>query len=268
MEKIKLSIYCFILVSLISSCIKEESYNSRTGSSTNNTVNVNRCPQFQNLHIKPMKTTYTCGDKVEFFMDTFSGAHYDWTGPGYSYKDYPDIYLTNVNIYNRGWYYVTIYYDSCKPIHDSVYIDIKLPQGTPNCTTTINTVTYSGGITIPTMDIRTVNIDTFYRYKIDGYNSYSDLSLTFNEFWIRNKLETGIYYTTTEDKINDKEGINKVFLENRYADERWFGEIDKPVYISYVNGKLTATFCSIPIKAVTSSGTILTSNASGNMTLP
>lgn len=260
--KIKISLVILFIMAIHSSCLKIESFSSKQ-----NTTKDSTCIKFKNLHIMPVKS-FTCGEDIIINVDSFPKAIYNWKGPSYEYNNYQNIHLTNdANIFHRGWYYVTIYCDTCIPIKDSVFVNVKLPQGVPSCNPVNNTSTYSNGI--PTLYYTNTIIDSFVGYQISSSTSNSTLSFSFNDYWLKHKLEAGIYYTTgSELDLYDKESMDKVFIENRYAGERWFAENNKPVFISYIGGKLTIIICNISTKAVSSNGSIYTSDISSKITLP
>jgi hypothetical protein len=240
--------------------------NSRTGSGGGGNPTYRPCSEFVGLKIKPVKSLI-CGEKLLISADTFDGARFDWTRPdGREDKDQEEIYVTDkANIYHRGWYKLWIGYNTCKAIIDSIYVDVKLPQGTPSCSPANNSASYSNGISIPTKNFNTIVSNGNV---IEGYNGLGDFKLTFHGYWKSVKLEPGIYYTTHYSGIGEKDGMDKIYIEDRYANERWYGEENKPVYVSYVGGKLTITLCNIPIRATTSNGSALNSTVSAKLTLP
>lgn len=207
------------------------------------------CDDFKNLHIKKVDT-FTCGDGIYLTADTFPGATYDWKGPdGFFMENDQDVSITSyANIYHRGWYVVTIKFNNCPPIYDSIYINVKLPQGTPNCSPVNNIATYKNGtVTFPTKNFNFITSDTFSNYfRISASSpSAGNFSLNFNKFWKYKKLESGIYYTTKEDNMFDKYSLNKVYVYDINNSSGWDGEENKPIYVSYVGGKLTFTLCNI-----------------------
>lgn len=260
-----------VLLSL-TSCSKFESTttNSRTGGSGGGGVPTYRpCSEFVGLKIKPVKTL-VCGEELLLIADTFEGARFDWTRPdGREDNDQEELFVTDkANLIHRGWYKLRVSYNNCTAIKDSIYVDVKLPQGIPSCSPKNNTANYSGGVTIPAKNFSSVAINTMSGYEVEAFDLNGDFSLTFHEYWKTKKLEAGIYYTSSYSAISEKDGMDKVYFEDRYVNETWYGEQNKPVYVSYVSGKLTITLCTIAIRATTSTGTILNSTVSAKLTLP
>jgi hypothetical protein len=261
----------FILIIQFNSCTKTTTVttNSRTGSPT--TTTVIDCSKFKNLKIQPYKVD-TCGKDIIIKVDSFAWAYYNWTGPNNFYinnlQNSYEIRITdNSNLYHRGWYKVVISRDTCPRIYDSIYIDVKLPQGTPSCSPTKNTSNSVSGITIPNKTFTNVTTGNYYGYEIEGTSSIGDISLIFHNHWATNKLEPGIYYTFQNySSMNDKENINKVCIRNTYGNDYWYSEAKRPVYVSYVNGKISVTFCNI--KTINDDNNTYTSTINGNLTLP
>lgn len=227
----------------------------------------NICLKFKNLHIKPIKS-FTCGDEIILFVDTFEGARYSWTTPdGFSY-DYQNLIVTReAELYKEGWYHVYISCDTCVSIHDSVYVDINLKQGNPSCNTLPNTSQYKNGIAIPTKDFNSLYIDSNSYFEVRADNRIGSLNIIFHPKWTKEKLKPGIYYTSTGGLPDDKYDYDKVSIHDFYNGFLWSAEINHPVYVKYVNGKLSITYCDIPL-ITTDNGVRYMTHSSTNITMP
>jgi hypothetical protein len=227
----------------------------------------NICLKFKNLHIKPTKS-FTCGDEIILFVDTFEGARYSWTTPEGNNYDYQNLIVTrDAELYKEGWYHVYISCDTCVSIHDSVYVDINLKQGTPSCTTMLNTSEYRNGITVPTKNFNYLYIDSNSYFEVKAFNSIGDLSIFFHPKWTKEKLKPGIYYTSTGGLPYDKYDYDKVSIHDRYNGFIWNAENNQPVYVKYVNGKLSITYCDMPL-ITTDNGMRYMTHSSTNIILP
>jgi hypothetical protein len=240
-------IYCLIFIT--NSCLKYDN----SSSTPSGKIKPGSCEEFAKSRFRPIDTI-ECGQEIYISYDSCpAGTRYEWTGPTLINVPYDlnQLKLTNdANIFHRGWYYMRASYKNCPIKKDSIYINIKLNQGKPACNPSNNTSTYTGtGISINTKNFTSVRSsvsgNTFEIYA--GGSSGGDFRLIFNEYWVKNKLESGIYYTTNDYSLSEKEDINKVYVEDRNFSQRWQTEEKKPVYISYVNGKLTVNICDLYI---------------------
>lgn len=238
--------FCLSFLFLNSSCLKFD--NSPQVSKTK----PSSCEDFSNLKMR-MVDTFECGKDIYISIDSIEGVRYYWEGP--TLINVPD-YLNRIkvtddaNLFHRGWYYVTTSFKNCPSKLDSIYVNVKLNQGKPTCSPPNNTSTYSGsGINIPNKNFTNVSSNKFSSsFEIyAGGSTGGDFKLVFSEYWTKNKLETGIYYTTKDNSLYEITDINKVYIEDRNYNNRWQAEEKQPVFISYVNGMLTVTICDLYI---------------------
>ena len=189
----------------------------------------------------------TIGNTLKFSVPDRPGYTYTWFGPWY-YSGYnPSDSIWDASLKNEGWYYVRIDKDGCTaPKYDSVYIDVKLKQGNPPCTATLNTATYS-----LLFDDTFTSIDKSWDpgYGVLTLNASGngvDLDIIFHPHWNTIEPEDGIYYTTnvpTFDQVDPE--YNKVFASTVKQSIYWSTHADQPVYVSHVNGKLQVRYCNI-----------------------
>jgi hypothetical protein len=265
MTNIKYLLICIFFLSLNSSCLKFDDGPQISKRKPN-------CSEFKGIKIRPMNTI-PFGEDIIIKTDSFPDLKYDCIGPnGFNQYNLKEIGITNqATPYHQGWYYVTTKYSNCPSIYDSIFVDVTLKQGNPSCNPSNNTSAYiNNSAPIPNKVFTTVSIDTSNGFVIKAAGTNGQLTLTFSEFWKRNKLEAGIYYTSSDYQLLDKEDIDKVFIKDMNFMSPWYAaEFQKPIYISYVSGKLTITLCDLLIKDPDFNGNpIYNSRLSAKITLP
>lgn len=199
------------------------------------------CLQMSAFQIEPV-TPVLLGEKIQIFCDTVKDADYIWSGPGFSSYDQNPVISYSAVHFMQGWYYVRIIHDSCTTIEDSVFVDVKFPQGTPDCALTNNEVSIERVISKLPAGIRSVGPSVF-GFEIEAGGMYLDIYMRLSDHWATRELEDGIYYTTNEPAPDD---ANKMNIRIVTRNMSFSADADQPVYISHVNGKLRVSFC-IPV---------------------
>lgn len=238
--KIKV-IQAFLMVSLLASAFMACTSDSNSDSSAET------CNDLAGLSIQPY-IPVTKGEEIHLTADYLDGAYYYWTGPNNfeSYNEHATV--TSDAYYNdRGWYYVTISRDGCEDRVDSVYVDVKFPQGTPPCTLVNNKATFSGSVilanqTFGFMTWGEAPVGDNYQVVANGTNG--DMTMYMSPYWLTHDFEDGIYYTTT-DPFPDYNEYDKIFISDVNGSIYWACEANKPVYVSHVGGKVRISFCNI-----------------------
>ncbi|MEI9956966.1 MAG: hypothetical protein WDM90_11845 [Ferruginibacter sp.] len=219
----------------------------------------------QNLKIIAT-TPIKLGDPIQINVPEVGGYRiYSWHGPNNFTSQYTENLVTSTaELKYEGWYYVTVTNNSCGVKADSVFIDVKLLQGTPPCTIATNTAAYSS----------LLSSDSYTSVKkiIDGstsllvLNAYlpDNMKVFFHPAWRTKEPEDGLY-TTISTPIFDQfdNNYNKVYITTTKSSIYWGSQPDQTVYISHVGGKLQVRFCNLPMSG--SNGTSYTTNASGNL---
>lgn len=200
------------------------------------------CAKLASLHTKPF-TAVNKGDEIKISADYFAEASYSWYGPGYFSSSSQNPTVASYAEYSHeGWYYVHMSVDGCTSRTDSVYVDVKFPQGTPSCILVNNKATFSS------MGDQSFYYETFgpgvYGYEVEGNSSNGDLRITMSPYWSSHALEDGIYYTTN-DQLPDYADVDQIFIADVNQSIYWTAEANKPVYISHVGGKARLSFCGI-----------------------
>ena len=224
-----------LLGALLFSCAKQNVNN-------NNSNNANSCDKLAKLHTHPF-TAVTKGDGIQISVDSLADVNYHWTGPGNFQSDDQNPNISDYSDYSdRGWYYVSMSLDGCSTFLDSVYVNVKFPQGVPSCSLTDNKGTFSS------LGDQSYSFVTYgpgpSGYEIVGNSSNGDLRITLSPYWTTHALEDGIYYSTN-DPLVDYSEIDRIFIADVNQSIYWVGEGDKPVYISHVGGKARLSFCNI-----------------------
>jgi hypothetical protein len=224
-----------LLVSLLISCIKE-----RTGD-----TNSGGCDQLALLHTRTFAAV-TRGDAIQLAVAGAPDVYYQWSGPGnFQSNSQNPLVTSNAYYWHRGWYYVSMSLQTCSPSFDSVYVEVKFPQGVPACTLTNNTGTFGGAVVLGDQSYSYVSFGPgIGGYEIEGNSSNGDLRITMSSYWTTHPLEDGIYYTTN-DPLPDESEIDEVNIADVNQNIYWVAEGGKPVYISHVDGKARISFCNI-----------------------
>jgi hypothetical protein len=225
-----------LCISLIS-CNKDNLFNQNNGS----------CTKLAQLHAHPF-TAVEKGGQIDLSADFLQDAYYAWFGPG-NYQSYGqnNTISTSASYGDEGWYFLRISYDGCDDRIDSVYVDVKFPQGTAPCSPTDNSAGFGGPLLLGDQAFyfidfgsSTVGAD----FGITGNSSNGDISITMSGYWLTHDFEDGIYYTTS-NQVFEYADRDKVFISDVNQNIYWVAEPDKPVYISHVGGKRRITFCNI-----------------------
>ncbi len=201
------------------------------------------CVKMDKFKIEPVAPVLL-RTQIRIYCDTIEDANYSWTGPReFSSYDQNPLLANNANLYMEGWYHVEVTHASCKTVKDSVYVDVHLRQGTPDCKLTNNEIDFDGTVA----KVSPVGI-TYIGEGIAGFlievgGSYFDMNMFFSDYWVDHELEDGIYYTTngTLPKEEDQVSIRVVTRNLSFS-----ADANHPVYISHVNGKVRVSFC-IPV---------------------
>ncbi|MFT3910330.1 MAG: hypothetical protein QM737_12975 [Ferruginibacter sp.] len=229
------SISLCLLTLLFSSCIKQKHEPSIT----------ELCNQLGQLHAHPF-TPVLKGEQIIISADNMEGANYYWVGPN-NFQSYSQDNTVSgyADYFNRGWYYVNISYDQCESKHDSVYVDVKFPQGTPACSPADNNATFNSAMLLGDQSFYFVSFGPATGgYGITANSMNGDMNITMSGYWTDHDLEDGIYYTSSSP-IPEYYEIDKIHISDVNQSIYWTAEPDKPVYISHVGGKQRITFCGI-----------------------
>ena len=191
---------------------------------------------------------------------------FNWSGPGNFSGVYGNsITVDNAGYLDRGWYYCSKSNVECgQTIFDSIFIDMKLRQGTAPCTLTNNSLSGSG---IPNTSFYSVikNFDpTFKGMALNGTATTgypSDFRVLFNSNNGNIEPLDGIYTTTNSITFGQTDPYVWISLSFTYGGQFFHCHPNKDVFVSHINGKLSASFCNVPF----SNGTYII-NISGKLT--
>jgi hypothetical protein len=191
---------------------------------------------------------------------------FHWSGPGNYSGYYGDkITIDNPGYLDRGWYYCSKSNTECnQTIFDSIFIDMKLRQGTAPCTLTNNSLS---GSSIPNTNFYSVikNFDPTFKGKALmgtatlGYPT--DFRVLFNSNNGNIEPLDGIYTTTNSIVFSQTDPYVWISLSFVYGGQFFHCHPGKDVFVSHVGGKLSASFCNVPF----SNGTYII-NLSGKLT--
>ena len=226
-----------------------------------------QCNKLAALKAHPF-TAVIKGAQIDIAADSLNGAFYYWTGPG-NFESYTqnNTVTTNADYSNRGWYHVTMSVNGCNDHLDSVYVNVKFPQGTPTCSPTDNSATFSGPLFLGDQSFSFVSFgNVLGGYEAKGNSSNGDINLKFSAYWLTHDFEDGIYYSTSNSSI-DYADMDKIYINDVNQGIYWVADPDKPIYISHVNGKQRVTFCGIQFSG-DNGGTLYHTTVSAKITQP
>jgi hypothetical protein len=224
------------------------------------------CENIKNAKITS-NSPVTIGQTIKFGTQEVGGFRiYEWTGPD-NYRDqYPSDSLTDAQLKNEGWYHLHLYsLDGGCEKFDSVYIDVKLQQGSPSCTVTNNSTNYNNmGTETYTSVSKTIAGSASYKVLKGNGPSGSNITIYFHTRWRNTEPEDGIYKTINVPSFDPIDNnYNKVFVTTTKSSIYWASHEGQTVYVSHANGKLQVRFCSLAMGG--NNGTSFTTLASGNI---
>lgn len=231
---------------------------------TGGSEDAQQCQRIHNATIYA-NTPLTIGQTLRFGTQEVDGYRlYSWIGPNNYTNQYPSDSITNVQLQNEGWYHLHLTNTAGCEKFDSVFVDVKLQQGTPSCNVATNTIQRSNtfGDTYSSMQ---KEIESNLSLKaLVGHGSYCDATVYFHPVWRTKEPEDGIYYTTNTALYDQTDfNYNKLYIEVTSMSILWASHADQQVYVSHVNGKLQVRFCSLAMSG--SNGNTYTTSASGNL---
>jgi hypothetical protein len=222
------------------------------------------CANIKNITITS-NSPVNIGDPIKFSVPEVGGYRiYTWNGPDNFRDQYPEHTISYAELKHEGWYYVSVSNNSCETKIDSVYIDVKLQQGTPPCNVTANTATYSN-LADDAFSYRYKGIEsTFGLLSLEGSGN-GNIYIYFHPEWRTREPEDGIYTTTNVPLFDQVDyNYNKVFITTTKSSIYWSSHQGQQVYISHVAGKLQVRFCNLDMSGY--NGNSYTTTASGNIT--
>ena len=207
----------------------------------------------------------TIGETIKFSVPEVGGYRiYRWIGPNNFHEQYPDHEISYAELKHEGWYYVNVSNSSCETKVDSVYIDVKLEQGTAPCNTAANTGSYNN-LADDTYSYLNKGIESTYSlFSLSGWGN-GNIAVYFHPEWRTKEPEDGIYTTTNVPLFDQVDyNYNKVFITTTKSSIYWSSHEGQQVYVSHIAGKLKVTFCSLKMGGY--NGNSYTTVASGNIT--
>jgi hypothetical protein len=192
---------------------------------------------------------------------------YNWTGPNHYEGHNPGDSITFTQLENEGWYYLNLYSlngDYCSK-YDSVYIDVKLQQGTPPCSLTANTSTFNNMASdIYNPVVKKNDPGLSLKVLTTVWPSQKNIGIYFHPHWNWIEPEDGIYTTYDIPVWGQTDfNYNQLYIETTKQSLSWTSRIGQSVYVSHVNGKLQVRFCNLNMASY--NGTNFTTIASGNV---
>jgi len=225
-----------------------------------------QCQELALIKAKASVTSVVKGGTFVITADTDPDASYEWIGPGNFQSDVQTNTISYATYDNAGWYYLmATNTDGCYPAHDSVYVDVTIPQGSPSCSIANNNVSFTGVANDQDFTSSGLSYSTFEGYTLTGNSSTGDIKIILSTHWYDIEPEDGVY-TTISDQGFDNGDIDNVFISDVNSDILFTVSPGLPVYVSHVGGKLQISFCSISMSGDDGS-TLFTTTASGKVTV-
>jgi hypothetical protein len=231
---------------------------------TDDDLDAQTCANMQNLKITAT-TPVTIGSPIQINVPEVGGYRiYTWHGPNNFTSQYPENAVTTyAELKHEGWYYVTVSNQACNVKVDSVYVDVKLVQGTPSCSIASNKTIYSNLFDDTYASVKKTIDGSTSLFVLDAY-SPANMKVFFHPFWRTKEPEDGIYTTVSTPTFDQTDyNYNKVFITTTKSSIYWSSQPNQTVYISHVSGKLQVRFCSLLMSGY--NGTSYTTSASGNL---
>jgi len=232
------SLLVFITASLFFFSCKKQSAEEEPGT----------CAVLNNIKIA-CNSPVTIGETIKFGAPEIGGYRiYSWIEPNNFHDQYPHEEISYAELKNEGWYYLALSVSECETKVDSVYIDVKLQQGTPACTVANNTGNYSN-LADDSYSSVSKGIDpSFGELALEGSGSYTNLTVLFHPEWRTKEPEDGIYTTINVPSFDPVDyNYNKVYISTVKQSIYWGSYPDQQVYVSHVAGKLQVRFCSLKL---------------------
>lgn len=223
------------------------------------------CPTEMKLTIDNVAPTIGSTFTITAPKET-TNSTYQWSGPRNTNGNISNTLTFNdVKYSNRGWYYCTKSNTGCgKTLRDSIYVDVKLKQETPVCTSTNNYVS-SSNLTNPTFATVTQGIDpTFNGMSLftSPSQGFSYFRVLFNSYFGNFEPVDGVYTTTDRLGFDVTQEYNDVSVSFLWSGIFYHCQPNQKLYVSHLNGKLQVTFCSM----IFSSGSTPLTTCTGKIT--
>lgn len=254
----------FLLLALLtftfSNCSKTSVVENNTGGTGPSSNPL--CTKIATVKVTATPSVITIGESTTITATAITGAQYLWNTPYSNGGTGTNINITNAGLKDRGWYYVTAYSQDCTNTKtDSIYLNVKLLQGTPTCTIASNTVNN----TILTNETYTNTTRGTNPLTLEASTLQGSVKVIFHPKWNTTEPEDGIYKTInipTFDGLNPD--FNKVFFTMTKNSIYWASWADQDVYVSHVNGKLQVRFCTLSLSG-SNGGNSYINKASANL---
>jgi hypothetical protein len=247
-------IYAVLIVQLCS-CVKKAPDN---------------CAEIKAVRIVAEKDSFYVGDEIHLKVNqlpTIALFIWDHDGSPNAVSNNEEVYISYAEKSHEGWYYLSVSYPDCASHNDSVYITVRNKPGTAPCSPANNAVTFSSIPDISPASVTWGYDATWNRKKLEGRgpSGYPDYKIYFNAYWNNKEPEDG-EYTVTDMSSTGSYPPYTVYISSLY-NSIFFQAGSGKVYVSHVNGKIRATFCSIPLSG-SLGGPSYTTTATGTLTAP
>lgn len=259
--KITYYFLCVCIIFIIQSCTKE----TTTDIAANDPAPTNpTCAKISTIKATATPATITIGENSTISATDVANIIYNWSGPVSTASYTRTISINNAGLKDRGWYYMGAGSQDCiETKYDSVYLNVKLKQGTPPCAVANNTCNNTL-VTSETYSSITRGLSSGL-LSLSASTLGGDIKLIFHPHWKTVEPEDGIYYTTniaTFDPVNPD--FNKVFFTMTKSSIYWSTWADQTVYVSHINGKLQVRFCDLNMNG-SLGGPVYTNKSSANL---
>ncbi|MEJ0102814.1 MAG: hypothetical protein WDO19_09770 [Bacteroidota bacterium] len=223
----------------------------------------NHCQDIQDIYLTS-NGPVTIGDTLKIYTQEVGGYRvYKWSGPDHFMSQDPRNTIYDAELKNEGWYYLSLSNNECNTKVDSIYVDVKLQQGTASCSVIDNTCTYTN-LAADSYSYIFQHIDPTFGFLTLAASGTATMEVYFHDYWKTHEPEDGIYKTIDIPSFGIDGNYNKVFISTVKSNVYFSSRENQTVYVSHVNGKLQVRFCDITMGGTNNSFNF-TTVASGNL---
>ena len=232
------------IIFLLQSCKKlTDAVNTISGNDL-----ITLCDSVAKARIVAPKTTYVMGENIQLtHTSNIQNVFFNWSLRNVFGETTNSFNLSNCTKKNEGWYFMSASNPQCnKPKVDSVYIKVVPPTTAVPCTTSNNSMDFSG-IATTQYASSTKSVGGSYgmlQLQSDYTTTGPTLVVYFHSFWTNKEPDDGVYTTNSVVSMTDQNDIYKVYVS--FIQGAYFSaQLDQKVYVSHQNGKLKVTLCNV-----------------------
>lgn len=240
-------IYTALSAAVLSGCSKQN--NEKVDSE----IPPAQCSSLTGIKVNVSSTVLEKGQPLAFSASFANGLIFSWKTPAGRTVTSATSSIQNIDFADEGWYVLEVKNNCNQSIKDSVFVDVKVPQGEAPCSPFDNTVAFSathpgGTFTNVTQGESGIQNDAYW---LNAWGGGNEFSVAFHpSYKNNNQPENGIYTTGTYNSNGNfqfgTKDYDKVFVTNiTYSPStiNYKAAPGQKVYVTRVNGKLKVILC-------------------------